>query len=512
MGKVTNEAGAPIEGVTITGGGATTTTRADGTFTLSAPVGKNTTVRFAKAGFVANQKTVDVQDGSATAVKIKLMTEATSQALDSDQGGTVTTNTGAELTAGPGAFVDKNGDPVTGTVDVHLTAFDVGKSETLDAIPNFVATESGKEVMLQSFALIDVTVRQNGDALKIKAGETVAVKIPVASNLTDPPATMDLWSFDVTIGKWVNEGTATLSVDKKTYSATVGHLSMWNCDQAYLTTCVRGVVKVSTGQVLPGAFVTGTGIDYNGFSQATADQNGKFCLPARISSKILVTAIHPEGGGISKEVDTTADVLVLPQACASDECTDSGEYVIQLGTVTGPNGTVNCANLSLPFAGTCAAPLMTALSCFQPAGKCKTNSSGAVWDNGAKLVTNINGSMELRSSTNQLCATATVGDFTVAEITYSIPNGPSFVLLFGEDNNSDTVVRCPDGTEVKLTATDKAAFDACGGAGQSSTTCENNSTSQCSTNADCTGGSTCCKYDLGGQKIAVCVPPDSCTN
>ena len=100
----------------------------------STPAGPSTVVTLSKVGYLPNQKRVDVQDGTATAIKVRLMTEEPKQSLDADQGGTVTTGTGATLIAGPGVLVDPDGNPVTGTVDVHLTTFDVSDSNTLDTI------------------------------------------------------------------------------------------------------------------------------------------------------------------------------------------------------------------------------------------------------------------------------------------------------------------------------------------------------------------------------------------
>ncbi|MCA9521202.1 MAG: carboxypeptidase-like regulatory domain-containing protein [Myxococcales bacterium] len=509
MGKVTDQRGEPLAGVTVSGGGATTTTDAQGKFILSAPAGPSTVVTLSKVGYLPNQKRVDVQDGTATAIKVRLMTEEPKQSLDADQGGTVTTGTGATLIAGPGVLVDPDGNPVTGTVDVHLTTFDVSDSNTLDTIPNFVALEGTDEVMLQSMGLIDVTLRQNGNVLQVKDGATVTIRLPVASNVSDPPATIDLWSFDDATGRWVNEGTATLSPDKTTYEATISHFSRWNCDQVYTTTCIRGVVKVSTGDVLPGAFVTGTGINYNGTSQTTADENGKFCLPVRLKSQVLVTAIHPEGGGAQKEVETPDVPLSLPEACLKEQCKDTGEYVIQIGTLTGPNGDVDCSKLSLPLAGTCAASLIEAFQCWQPVGKCHITTGGITWDNGSKLVTSTDGTTSLRSGSDELCATMSLVDSD--HVKYEIPNGPSYVVQFGSDTNSDTVIVCPDGSKVTLSAADQAAFEACSGNPKSSSSvCENDIASGCKSTSECSGALICCNFPQQG--ISVCLPATACPN
>jgi hypothetical protein len=99
----------------------------------------------------------------------------------------------------------------------------------------------------------------------------------------------------------------------------VAHFSWWNCDQEMETTCISGTVKTCDGKPAPGAFVQGVGVSYDGTSDAGADANGKFCVPAKKGSKVRITATS--GWGVNAlarvvEVDTQ-DVVAQ---CGSASC------------------------------------------------------------------------------------------------------------------------------------------------------------------------------------------------
>ena len=169
--------------------------------------------------------------------------EAEALSLDAAEGGTVTGLRGAELTAAAGVFVDADGKAVSGEVDVHLTPFDPSDATELAAIPNLSATtDSGEQAELESFGLLDVTLLQDDDELRIKGGESVVIRIPAPLGGTaTPPDTIPLWGFDEESGFWKEEGEATYLPDEGVYQGEIEHMSLWNADQVMDTTCIRMV-------------------------------------------------------------------------------------------------------------------------------------------------------------------------------------------------------------------------------------------------------------------------------
>jgi hypothetical protein len=519
-GSVTGTDGAPLADVSIAAAGATATSDAKGAFRLDAPAGASTSVTFARSGYVATRKLVDVQDGRATALAVAMMAEAAAKPLDADAGGTVTGSRGAQLAAAAGSFVDKNGAAVTGTVQVHLTAFDPSREGERKAMPNLSAeTLTGDAVELESFGALDVTVRQQGEKLQVKSGTRVTIRIPAPSGASAPPATMPLWSFDEASGRWKEEGTVTYLAGEKVYEGQIGHMSMWNADQPLTATCLSGIVKEDGGAPLAGARVTGFGIDYNGSSEATAGSDGRFCLAVRKSSKVRVMAIHPSGGGTAREVQSGAGETSVPPSCGDPRCVDAGEWVVKAGTVVGPGGTnTACANVPNPFAGSCAEQMWGFAGCFAPSGSCTFNVSTTTttWANGSRMVVGaagVGGTMTYVGPAGNTCATATFQETPDGsyQIAYLMPGSDQPVTIKMDASGSSAIV-CPDGQTFPLNSEAQQAYQACaGGAPQQGapTGCTiEGIPGQCkpSDPASCPVGQLCCTV----AGFSICMEGETC--
>lgn len=254
MGQVFDTDGSGLAGVSVEGGSAQATTSSDGTFQLDTSAGA-LVLTFEKQGYVKTFKRVDVQDGTPTALRVTLIDEAPAIELDADSGGAVAGARGAAINAPESAFVDGTGAPVSGTVQVHLTPLDPSVASELAAYPGDLAARrtDGTTAQLETYGVLDVTVRQGDEELQIAGSKTVEIRIPApASGVTSPPATVGLWSFDEAAGVWVEEGQATYNAEDNTYDATISHLSPWNADAIQDSTCVRGKVQDQYGNAIPG--------------------------------------------------------------------------------------------------------------------------------------------------------------------------------------------------------------------------------------------------------------------
>jgi hypothetical protein len=228
----------PLAGVTVTGPGAEpTTTDADGNFTLEAESREGLAVRATKEGYTAAVVRVSAAAASSEAVTpfvtISMKVVAATAQLDSAEGGTISDDSGAQVTFPANAFVTKDGQPITGEVTVTITPINPYDPEDLLAFPGgFEAiNEDGEAGLLYSYAVMDISATADGVPLTLAEGTTATVFFPLEAAV-DAPETIALWSLDETSGLWKEEGTATRRAleGKRYYEAQIPHLSSWNCD------------------------------------------------------------------------------------------------------------------------------------------------------------------------------------------------------------------------------------------------------------------------------------------
>ncbi|MCA9527919.1 MAG: carboxypeptidase regulatory-like domain-containing protein, partial [Myxococcales bacterium] len=449
---------------------------------------------------------------------------------------------GAQVVVPAGGLVLAVGGSVEGMVDVHLTPLDPTKPDELTAGTDAFAgrDEGGRVTLLESYGMVDVTIRQDGQKLQVAPGQTLEIRIPAPEGVTDPPATMPLWSLDEASNVWVQEGEATWDADAGVYVGQIGHMSMWNCDQPASATCITGHVADADGASLPGARITARGTDYNGSTSAVAGDDGRFYVAVRKDSSVAVLASHAAGGGTSRVVQSGSADTAVPPTPGDPRCLDVGEWVVERGVVrTSDGGTFACDIVNQnPFAGTCAAGMIDMFTCFAPSGSCTYEQMGTGatvrWSNGAGLITTQGGDrFEARyeGPGGRLCgtggldfntATGETGDFAI-----TLTNGQTYTILQDEDDTR-WGVRCPSGEEVFFDRADQEALEACGVGGDS----ESGGISQCAGfpsaggaggagggggqgglcrgDAECTGGTTCCQPDPSQPEIGVCTTPAIC--
>jgi hypothetical protein len=512
MGRVLDTDGSGLAEVTVEGGGAETVSEADGSFELDAEAGSDVVVTFSRPGYVRGVRRVDVLDATPTALQVTLAAESPAIALDSDAGGTVTGSRGATLNAPPGAFVDASGAAVTGEVQVHLTPLDPAVDAELAAYPGELQarTLDGSLTQLETFGVLDVTVRQQEEDLQIADDQSIEIQIPAPSSGVDsPPETVGLWSFDAAAAEWVEEGTATYNAADHTYGGTISHLSPWNADEPVDITCIRGTVVDQNSDPVAGALIQAQGIDYLGIASATADAAGEFCVVVRQNSELRVTAIHPEGGGSTRDVTSGGADSSIPPVCA--DCKDVGTWIVEQGSVTGPEGEqTDCSALRDPYTGTCAEGWLDIFECFNPQGSCTYDATTGevVYGNGARMTTS-GTEGELYGESGELCGTTAVvmeGD-NMGCSTYTDASGQTW--LIGVNAEGDQIIECPDGEVIVLTTEEATALQACAGTdSQPTEECEviglDVGLTPCSSDDDCAAGEVCC------AAVGYCLAPEIC--
>jgi hypothetical protein len=334
----------PLEGVRVSvEGGSSATTDATGTFALAdVPAGAGVVVQLAKDGFARTVELVQVRAGQSSYTEAFLQPVTVSGRLDAASGGRIGSDTtGAEAFFPAGALVDGSGSPVTGEVEVELTAVDPTTTTGLRAFPGaFVGQRSdGSETLIETFGPMDITLTQDGEALDLASGESAVVSFPVRS--ADAPQSIVLWSLDESSGTWVEEGMANRRRDDdghEVYVATITHLSWWNPDHPLESTCVRTCVT-DGGSPAAHTAVIGSGVGYAMADIGYTGEDGCVSLMARPGSRVELLAMTPTRQ--SEEV-----VVQAPDTLAPDdetECTRVADLTLQERPADDcPTGLVDC--------------------------------------------------------------------------------------------------------------------------------------------------------------------------
>lgn len=294
-GRVVNATNATaLAGVVVAAGGRSTTTDAAGAFSLSGlAVSPRLSVVFSISTHAETVRVVGIDAGRSTDVQARLLPVGSSVSLPVDTGGTATVpGSPARLVLGANALQRADGSLPTGNVSVRLTPISPAVDSSL--MPgDFTTLASGVVTPIESFGALAVDVRDSsGVALSLRAGQTVALRVPVASRSAVAPGSIPLFFFDNASGRWVQEGTATLIVvaGSRAFEGSITRLGTWNADRVFDTVRVSGCVADALGVRQPGALVTSDGVDYSGTSRAVADSTGNFSIALRRDSAATLTA------------------------------------------------------------------------------------------------------------------------------------------------------------------------------------------------------------------------------
>ncbi|MFN5335181.1 MAG: carboxypeptidase-like regulatory domain-containing protein [Bacteroidota bacterium] len=254
-GNVVDEKGFPVEGALVRCGNSTFTTDRYGAFQFTnINLSKNNGfVKVEKTGYFNAYRSFVTASGTMNQVRIRLLPRSVNGTITSTSGGSVMLSGGAKLTLPANAVTEASGNVYNGTVNVSMTWINPTDPNLPDIVMGDLRgiTTGGEERGLETFGMIGVELKgSSGQELKIKAGQKADLTFPIPTALlANAPNTIDLWHFDETKARWVQEGTATKSGSN--YLAQVTHFSFWNCDAPFplVEFCAR-LVDSLTGKPL----------------------------------------------------------------------------------------------------------------------------------------------------------------------------------------------------------------------------------------------------------------------
>lgn len=536
FGVVLNTAGQPIANARVSFSGGSATTDASGQFVMRASAGRQV-VRAEADGFVFGVRDVDVIADQSSAVEFRLLAESPAVVVNADEGGEAAGPRGAQVTVPAGGLVDASGAVVTGDVNVHLTPLDPTVAAELAAAPELIAVNGANaNVLLESYGMMDITIRQDGEELQIADGQTMDIVLPAPAGATGLPDTMPLWSFNETTGQWEEEGMLTLAEDGSGWVGTISHMSMWNADIAVESGCASGtVVDAATGEPIPGARVSSRGLNYTGFSDATAGADGVFRINVRINSRIAITAFHASTGSASVEVSSNGTVSAVPPT-AADGCVDVGPIEVERGVVEFPDGRVVECNLAqVPDIEGCQPVYMELLECFSPAGACTSGGGlfnlSTEYENGSRISVEFGSDSVVNSyfgPGGRPCGTQTIAfdpenpAVGNSDIVIELESGAQTTLQIGQGANDSYSMTCANGSTLTITAEEQAILEACSGDSEAQECAEADPEgpgtlgTECGDDTECNSGLFCCggfcNFQLACDIDTSCTSDDECTD
>ncbi|MBC8755998.1 hypothetical protein H2O64_15075 [Kordia sp. YSTF-M3] len=235
LGRVVNEQNEPIQGATIRIGNAVTSTDIFGIFSVSDVTAfeKFAYITAEKDGYIIGSRALAPSASEVNRVEIMLLKEDVIATINTGQQATVNLSNGTEVTF-DGNFTKEDGSAYNGDVNVilkHLSPDDENMDTMMPGML-FAQDASGGAVALETYGMLAVELRSgSGEELQLADGSTSQISMPLAANVTNPPATIPLWHFDEVAGYWIEEGEATLQGNM--YVGDVSHFSFWNYDYPY---------------------------------------------------------------------------------------------------------------------------------------------------------------------------------------------------------------------------------------------------------------------------------------
>lgn len=309
--------GAAMPGVTVSSGGRSATTGADGRFTLTAVPAGAAVLTFSATDHTRAFANATVAVGQTSSTTARLSPVGVRQTYSAAAGATVAmVGTPAQVTLPAGGIVTSSGAAYTGTVTVELSPIDPAADP--GNMPGDMTTRlpDNRVVPIESFGAMAVVLTDgSGNRLNLGSGNTATIRIPLATRSATPPATVPLFWFDETTGLWVQEGSAELrgTAPDQYYEGTVSHFTVWNADQVANTIQVDGCLRSAGGEPIAGARVRSEGIDYSGVGYALTDATGSFSVAMRRDSQAAISA---ENAGFHSNTriagPATANVTLTP--------------------------------------------------------------------------------------------------------------------------------------------------------------------------------------------------------
>ena len=256
--------------------------------------------------FMPQLVTLDVSEGVTDMyVEVTIVPKSTPDIVNAATGGQVKVDTpglpsAVSITIKPNSFQDKNGNPVSGNVNIYTSFADPRKSDGLDAAPGQFTFEDseGETRLLKTFGVVTLLAEDTNGNEVFLSGKAI-LKIDASALGIKRGESVFLWSIEASSGEWQKSGTLTYtgSRRRRRQAPTPGgsyegeteippNVPYLNCDATILRgrLCSIAVYVYYGGDFsipLPGervtAFIKEDGL-FIGRTSGFTNKNGKACL------------------------------------------------------------------------------------------------------------------------------------------------------------------------------------------------------------------------------------------
>jgi hypothetical protein len=312
-GRVLDTGGNPVANASVrVPNGPSATTDGTGGFRLTNVRSGRVRVDFTAGGFAETMKVYPVLAGRETRQDVALAREST-VAFNAGSPGHLALPGGGGVFIPANALVRRDGQPATGTVTARVAFIDPRDPDQIVAAPGDLAVGTGAQrVPLTSGGMVRVTVTDaTGAGLELASGRTAEIRLPAnlvrrtGKDREDRPDSVPVtgvYLFNTTAGQWQWVDTASVASGSNFVSGQTPSLGAWiNLDKPEVRTCVDVRVTNPGGAPRANTYVILFGVDYNGYTQAYTDADGRARLLARRSSTVRLNS-----GGKTTVVGTPA--------------------------------------------------------------------------------------------------------------------------------------------------------------------------------------------------------------
>ncbi len=257
----------------------------------------------------------------------------------------VVTASGARISFEADAFQYEDGRRVNGQARVYARHLDAADDAITLLMPGRLegTRTDGSSTGLVTAGMIGVELRDAaGESLQLVDGKPAVIQVPVPANLQNPPPSIPLWHFDEVVGRWVEEGSASLEGNE--YVGEVAHFTWWNIDIPGLTVqvCMQlrcdstgggggqtfGRSTTSNGQRF---FVSST---YQGrIATGTTDDNGKFCAYFFENTTFTFDVAYEACGGVVHSFDFTTGSTPLDLGVITFDCIEVSDSLTDCSNI-----------------------------------------------------------------------------------------------------------------------------------------------------------------------------------
>ncbi len=301
-GRVTDESGAAIAGVTVTGQNGSATTDANGLFFIQNTnvSSERTFILAKKAGYFDGARAAIPTVNGVTYMQITLASSTPIGTLDAASGGTLNLAAGGSITLAPGGVVTSSGATYTGSVSVSAEHLDPGNGNFANLFAGDLTGQQtdGTQTELQSYGVIIAELHgSSGETLQPDPSKPATLTMPIATaDQATAPASIPLWYFDENLGMWKEQGSAIKQ--GYDYVGTVAHFSFWNYDMQCPYGTITGTI-VCNDVPIPGVVVNLGAYVEGGQPYVLTDGGGRFSVRvAANNNNVMLQVLANENNGV----------------------------------------------------------------------------------------------------------------------------------------------------------------------------------------------------------------------